>query len=114
MPLGPGGAYAKQIAAHNVIAIVGDTVFAHGGVLGDWVTHVDEVNLATRCWLDGQAGGADARALGADLRRQSGVDPRGGTRSVDCAKVATALDRARRQAHGRRPHRAGPRHLIGV
>ncbi len=56
--LAPGGAYAKKLAQHNVIAIVGDTVFSHAGVLGDWVTHVDDVNQSSRCWLDGQAGGA--------------------------------------------------------
>lgn len=90
--LGPGGAYAKKIAGHNVIAIVGDTVFAHGGVLGDWVTHVDEVNQQARCWLDGQAGDSKApppvltsedspvwtRALAGDL--------------VDCAAVKAALE----------------------
>src|SRR5262249_14819613 len=39
------------------IAIIGDTVFSHAGVIGDWVTQVDEVNRSARCWLDGQAGG---------------------------------------------------------
>ncbi|HEY1553810.1 MAG TPA: metallophosphoesterase [Kofleriaceae bacterium] len=53
--LGPGGTWAKRLAHHDVIAIVGDTVFSHAGVLGDWTTHVDDTNLAARCWLDGQA-----------------------------------------------------------
>jgi hypothetical protein len=53
--LGPGGTWAKRLAQHNVIAIVGDAVYSHAGVLGDWVTHVDDTNLAARCWLDGQA-----------------------------------------------------------
>lgn len=52
--LSPGGVYAKRFAQHNVIAIVGDTVFSHAGVLPDWVTVVDETNMAARCWLDGQ------------------------------------------------------------
>jgi hypothetical protein len=55
--LGPGGAYARRLAQHDVIAIVGDAVFSHAGVIGDWVTQVDEVNRSARCWLDGQAGG---------------------------------------------------------
>ncbi|MDX2091460.1 MAG: metallophosphoesterase [Kofleriaceae bacterium] len=55
--LAPGGLYAKKLAAHNVIAIVGDTVFSHAGVLDEWVTQVDAVNLSSRCWLDGQGGG---------------------------------------------------------
>jgi hypothetical protein len=32
--LGPGGPYAKLLAKHNVIAIVGDTMFSHAGVIG--------------------------------------------------------------------------------
>ena len=53
--LGPGGTWAKRLAHHDVIAIVGDTVFSHAGVLGDWALHVDDTNLSARCWLDGQA-----------------------------------------------------------
>lgn len=56
--LGPGGTWGKKLAGHDVIAIVGDTVFSHAGVLGDWTGRVEETNLAARCWLDGQAGGA--------------------------------------------------------
>jgi hypothetical protein len=53
--LSPGGAYAKRLAQHNVIAIVGDTVFSHAGVLPDWITVLDDTNLNARCWLDGQS-----------------------------------------------------------
>ena len=58
--LAPGGAWAKRIAQHDVIAIVGDTVLSHAGVLGDWAPKLDEVNLEARCWLDGQAGDASS------------------------------------------------------
>ena len=54
--LGPGGLYAKWLADHAVVAIVGDTIFAHAGVIGDWVTQVEAVNQSSRCWLAGQAG----------------------------------------------------------
>jgi hypothetical protein len=91
--LGPGGRYAKWLAQHAVVAIVGDTVFSHAGVLGDWTTQLDAANTAARCWLDGQAGGATdeppalaspdspvwTRALGAD--------------SVPCAAVTAALQK---------------------
>jgi hypothetical protein len=89
--LAPGGAYAKKLAGLNVVAIVGDTIFAHGGVLGDWVTQVDEVNRTSRCWLDGQAGGqqAPAPALIADdgpvWTRAAGMP------DVDCAPIKAAL-----------------------
>ena len=89
--LGPGGPYAKRLAAHNVIAIVGDTIFSHAGVIGEWVTQVDAVNQATRCWLDGQAGGLEA-APTAMTSDESPVWTRAvGLESTDCAQVTAAL-----------------------
>jgi len=88
----PGGVYARWIAQHAVIAIVGDTVFAHAGVLGDWATKVEEVNQSSRCWLDGQAGGPQAAppTLTAD---DSPVWTREiGREQADCARVSAALD----------------------
>jgi hypothetical protein len=86
--LRPGGRRARQLAQHAVIAIVGDAVFSHAGVLGDWVTRVDEVNQAARCWLDGQVS-ERAAALTSD---DSPVWTRAaGGAAVDCAAVRTAL-----------------------
>ncbi len=89
--LTPGGAYAKRLAEHDVIAIVGDTVFSHAGVLGDWVTQVDAANRAARCWLDGQAGGPEDAPL--VLRSdQSPVWTRAvGVRDADCEAAKAAL-----------------------
>jgi len=89
--LTPGGAYAKKLAAHDVIAIVGDTVFSHAGVLGDWVTQVDEANRSARCWLDGQAGGPEEPPL--VLRSDRGpVWTRAlGLGEADCAAAKAAL-----------------------
>jgi calcineurin-like phosphoesterase family protein len=89
--LAPGGVYAKKIAQHNVVAIVGDTVFAHGGVVGDFATQVDEVNRSARCWLDGQAGGADAQppVVASD---ESPVWTRAaGMPTADCAMLAASM-----------------------
>jgi len=92
--LAPGGAWAKRLATHNVVAIVGGNVFSHAGVLANWVTHVDELNLATRCWLDGQAGDAHQPppALAADdspvWTRDYGIPER-----VDCAALKQVLDK---------------------
>jgi calcineurin-like phosphoesterase family protein len=89
--LAPGGLYAKKLARHDVIAIVGDTVFAHAGVLGEWAHHVDDVNRTSRCWLDGQAGGprAGPPALTSD---DSPVWTRAvGVEATDCAAVKAAL-----------------------
>jgi hypothetical protein len=89
--LGPGGIYAKRFAQHDVVAIVGDTVFSHAGVLGDWVQHVDDANLSARCWLDGQAG--DATDPPAVLTAQdSPVWTRAaGGESIDCAQLQASL-----------------------
>jgi hypothetical protein len=89
--LGPGGVYAKRLAAHAVIAIVGDTVFSHAGITGEWAAQIEAVNRSSRCWLDGQAGGVDAKplALASDdspvWTRAYGFD------AADCAQAKTAL-----------------------
>lgn len=59
----PGGPWAKRLAHYNVVAIVSDTVFSHAGVLGEWATQLDQLNHASRCWLDGQAGRHDQPPL---------------------------------------------------
>jgi len=90
--LAPGGDWAKKLATHNVVAIVGDTVLSHAGVLAAWAPHLDDVNLAARCWLDGQAGGArdGTPALVAD---DSPVWTRvyGVAGAVDCAELDRVL-----------------------
>lgn len=87
--LGAGGPWAKRLAQHNVIAIVGDTVFSHAGVLPDWVTHVDDTNLSSRCWLDGQAT-TPAAALTSDdspvWNRDYGIPDK-----TDCAQLDGVL-----------------------
>jgi Calcineurin-like phosphoesterase len=91
--LAPGGTWAKRIAHHNVIAIVGDTVLSHAGVTAEWVSHLDEVNEHARCWLDGQEGGADnpTQALTSD---DSPVWTRvWGGPQVDCAALANVLQK---------------------
>jgi hypothetical protein len=87
----PGGDYAKRFAGHDVVAIVGDTVYSHAGVLPAWASRVDEVNTSARCWLDGQAGGANDQpaVLTAD---DSPVWTRAyGMGDVDCAQLTNAL-----------------------
>ena len=50
----PGGPYAMLLARHNIIILVGDTVFVHGGVLPEHVAYgIEQINRETRCWLYG-------------------------------------------------------------
>jgi len=86
--LGPAGVWAKKLAHHNVIAIVGDTVISHAGVLPAWADRLDQVNLDARCWLDGQAGELPSALTSDDspvwTRAYGGDD-------VDCAQLKSVL-----------------------
>ncbi len=113
--LDPGGAWAKRLARFNVVAIVGDTVFSHAGVLPDWVAQVDAVNLSTRCWLDGQAGGAGEPPI-ALTSDDSPVWTRAyGMEDVDCGRLEQALARlgAKRMVVGHTVQERGINSMCG-
>jgi hypothetical protein len=105
--LAPGGAWAKRFAQHNVIAIVGDSVLSHAGVLPDWLTHIDDTNLSARCWLDGQSL-EPAAALTSDdspvWNRDYGIPDK-----VDCSALKGVLDKlgAKRMIVGHTVQEAG-------
>ncbi len=51
----PGGPYARLLAGHNTVVIVGDTAFVHGGVTPAFARYgVARFNREIRCWLAGQ------------------------------------------------------------
>ncbi|HEY4176736.1 MAG TPA: metallophosphoesterase [Kofleriaceae bacterium] len=89
--LAPGGPYAKWSATHDVVAIVGDTLFSHAGVTAEFVTQIDEINRSSRCWLDGLEGGPQQAPL-AMTSEESPVWTRvyGGD-SADCAALGKVL-----------------------
>jgi len=87
--LGPGGVWAKRLANHNVIAIVGDTLYSHAGVLPDWADLLDQVNRDARCWLDAQ----EPQPPAALTNDESPVWTRAwGGDSVDCAQLQKVLE----------------------
>jgi hypothetical protein len=89
--LAPGGVYAKKLARHDVVTIVGDTVFSHAGPHGEWADHIDEVNRSSRCWLDGQAGDYKTRPA-ALTSEDSPVWTRAyGVPEADCAGAKAAM-----------------------
>lgn len=50
----PGGPYARILAGHAAVVMVGDTVFAHGGVMPNWAGRgLDRINREVACWLAG-------------------------------------------------------------
>lgn len=60
--LAPGGPYAKIMAGQNYAAIVGDTVYVHGGIRPGYADGIPADQPAARCWLDG-AGTPPPQAL---------------------------------------------------
>jgi hypothetical protein len=52
----PAGPYAKRLAERPLVAVVGDSVFVHGGVLIKHVTYgIDRMDGEVRAWLRGDA-----------------------------------------------------------
>lgn len=57
----PGGEYAARLAKRDVIAVVGDTVFVHGGVLPEHADYgVGRINAEAKTWMAGTARAAPA------------------------------------------------------
>ncbi len=51
----PGGPYARKLATRPIILVIGDTVFAHAGVLPEHVGRgIDAINAETQRWLRGE------------------------------------------------------------
>ena len=51
----PGGPYARILARHNAIMVVGDTVFAHGGVLPVHLSNgLENMNREIQAWMRGE------------------------------------------------------------
>ena len=50
----PGGPYAKVLSDNDMVAVVGDSIFVHGGVLPQFVGELERENRDTRCFLLGE------------------------------------------------------------
>jgi hypothetical protein len=62
----PGGEYALLLAQRNTIAVVGDNLFVHGGVLPPHAQYgIERINAEIRAWLRG-AGAPPPWVRGAD------------------------------------------------
>lgn len=87
----PGGAYARKIAKHPVVVVVGDTVFAHGGVLPKHVRYgIDRLNSEVSSWLLGKSSAALATIQQSDSpvwSRHFSHEPD----AEDCALLAKTL-----------------------
>ncbi len=85
-----GGYYAQRFAKHPVIAVVGDTVFVHGGLLSKWARDPEALNAEVSTWLAGGSA-AGGRVL---TEQDSPVWSRRYAENPDeagCAELARAL-----------------------
>lgn len=63
----PGGVYAKKLAERPIVAIVGDSVFVHGGVLPKHVDYgLEKLDAETRAWLRGESNKPPALVVAED------------------------------------------------
>jgi hypothetical protein len=88
----PGGVYARKLADHPVILIVGDTVFAHGGVLPRYAEDPERLNRDVRAFLLGesQAGAAVLQADDGPVWSRHFSDD---TDADDCRMLSETLSR---------------------
>ncbi|KYF85953.1 calcineurin, partial [Sorangium cellulosum] len=91
----PGGVYAKKLAARDVIIAVGDTVFAHGGVLPSHTRYgIARINREVRAWMEGKSPSAPAVIAAEDSpvwARLYSTDPAPTPGSSPCAALDQTL-----------------------
>ncbi len=105
----PGGPMAKRLARRGIVAVVGDTVFVHGGVLPKHVRYgLDRMNREVSAWMEGTAPAAPAIVTAEDgpiwTRQYSAAADEG-----DCKvlREALALIPAKRMVVGHTVQRGG-------
>lgn len=103
----PGGTYARRLAERPVLAIVGDSVFVHGGLLMKHLTYgLEKLDGETRAWLRGEQPGPPHQVVAEDgvvwLRTFSSQ-----TGARECQQLAAVLDAlgARRMVMGHTPQK---------
>jgi hypothetical protein len=90
--LRPGGPVAQRLSRHNVVAVVGDSVFVHGGLLPKHIeADLEKINEEVRLWMRGKIQDPPAQVTGPDSlvwERRFSKDPG----PEDCALLHKALD----------------------
>lgn len=91
----PGAPYAKMLAKRDVVAIVGDTVFVHGGLLPAHINHgIDKINDEVRAWMNGETGKEEPPAIvnGDDAPVWTRVYGNPNVAPKDCEVLASTLE----------------------
>lgn len=90
----PGGKYAALLGKRNTIAIVGESVFVHGGVLLKHVEYgIGRLNEEVREWLVGKRPTPPAAIVSDDAPVWSRDYSDPASAKADCAQLAQVLQR---------------------
>ncbi|HEY6725918.1 MAG TPA: metallophosphoesterase [Polyangiaceae bacterium] len=105
----PGGAYAKSLSRRPVVAVVGASAFAHGGILPEHLKYgLDRINREVMAWMAG-----DTTQMPAAIAAEDGLvwtRAYGGPESPEvCQAVRRVLDdlRVKRIVVGHTVQKAG-------
>lgn len=106
----PGSIWAKRLAELPIITQVGDTIFAHGGVLPQHARYgVAKINAEAKAWMRGDAAALPVALRGADSPIWTRLFSSGDV-TPHCATLAQTLDllKAKRLVVGHTVQRGGP------
>ncbi len=87
----PGGTYARRLAAHPCVLVVGDTVFAHAGLSSGDAEGVARLNNGVSRWMRGESASPPPEAQAQDgplWMRQFGEDE---PSAAACARLERIL-----------------------
>jgi hypothetical protein len=105
----PGGPYATRLSRRRIVVVVGDTVFAHGGVATGHVQYgIERINRESSRWMSGQTPAAPSPVVdpeGPTWTRRYSVE--GGP--ADCGELERTLAalHVRRMVVGHTPQKSG-------
>jgi hypothetical protein len=104
----PGQPWAQELGKRNMIIVVGDSVFVHGGITPAWAGQISEINKQSRAWLAGDRSEPPAAVTDPDgpvWSRHYADNPD----ASDCAMLDDALEviGAKRMIVGHTVHTEG-------
>jgi hypothetical protein len=107
----PGGHYARVLSGRDLIGVLGDSIFVHGGVLPEHVAYgIERINREARAWMAADAPMPPPASVSSERApvwaRDYSLDP---VSPASCALLQRVLDRtgARRMVVGHTTQRAG-------
>jgi hypothetical protein len=87
----PEGVYALQLAPNNVVMVIGETLFVHGGILPEHVEYgLENINMEVRSWLNGE--GEEPDVIGGDNSPVWSRHYSDNPDEDDCALLAETLE----------------------